>query len=394
MKVTAKCSLLMAAYYSMTCVLLSYIAYYLGSVGISDLSISILIGLSCAAGGVLQIAAGRIADRDPRWNWKRIMLLIGTGEIILAVSRLLISYQGWQCFAYGLMIVFQLIMMPMVNLASFYYPAKGIPVNFGVARGIGSAAFALVSFLTGKLTEMSGSGSLLIITVVLSALFLAAVWIMPYDENNERSADKVQSTDHAPKTKLTYFVRKYSVFTSVTVGITLLFVYHNMVNSFFIRLVEAAGGNSKSLGIALAVAAIAELPVLFLYSRISGERSNASVWLLVIAGSFFVIRGVLYIAAASVTMIYFIQLLQSVSYGLAIAAKATYADESMAAEDKATGQALMTFTDAFGCVAGSVIGGVLLDIGGIGLVLKIGLLIAFIGTIIMLITAIKGQGRR
>ena len=76
-----------------------------------------------------------------------------------------------------------------------------------------------------------------------------------------------------------------------------------------------------------------------------------------------------------------------------VAAKATYADECMASEDKTTGQALMSFTDAFGAVVGTVIGGVLMNQGGVRLMLLGGVLIAFAGTMITILAAVRGKDR-
>ena len=80
-------------------------------------------------------------------------------------------------------------------------------------------------------------------------------------------------------------------------------------------------------------------------------------------------------------MIYLVQLLQGVSFGLMVTARSTYADECMSADDKATGQSMMTFTDAFGSVAGTLIGGILLDQGGVPYMLWGGIIIALLGSI-------------
>ena len=390
MKVNGKCRILMAAYYALNCVVLSYVTYYLGSIGLSDLFISLVVGCACATGGVMQVVAGRVADQNARWNWKRLLILFGLCELVLAVSRIFIHLTEWQWFSYGLMIVFLLLMMPMVNLASFYYSSRGIPVNFGIARGIGSAVFAAASFLIGKLAGMLGSSCIPGITTVLSAVFLIAVLWMPeirMPEESEMEVNPVNNSENRMPMK--DFLTKYPVFFNMVTGLALLLVFHNMLNTFFIRIVESVDGDSRSLGIALAVAAIAELPVLFLYNRISdgGKRSSGS--LLVAACGFYVVRGFLYLFAVNVIMIYLIQLLQSVSFGLMVVAKATYADECMEPEDKTTGQALMSFTDAFGSVAGTLVGGLLINQGGIRMMLWGGVFFAVAGTVITLYARIR-----
>ncbi len=392
MKVNGKCWTLMASDYALNCVVLSYVTYYLESVGLSDLFISLVVGCACGIGGLLQVPAGRIADHNVRWNWKKLLILFGICELALAGSRVLIHQTGWQWFAYGLMIVFLLLMMPMVNQASFYYTSRGIPVNFGIARGIGSAVFAVASFLIGKLAAIMGSSCIPGITAVLSARFLAAVLFMPEIRTSAGPETPELSLEGSGnKIPMSALLRKYPVFITMVAGLSLLLVFHNMLSVFFIRLIESVGGDSRSLGIALAVAAIAELPVLFLYSRISNNGKRSSGLLLFVSCGFYVFRGILYLFAVNVVMIYLIQLLQSVSFGLMVAAKATYADECMAPEDKTTGQAFMTFTDAFGAVAGTFVGGLLMNQGGVRLLLWGGVLIAFAGTVVTLVAAVRGK---
>ena len=394
MKVNSKCRILMASYYALNCVTLSYVTYYLESLGLSDLFISLVVGSACGIAGLLQVPAGRIADRNIRWNWKKLLILFGICELALATSAVFIHQTGWQWFAYGLMIIFMMLMMPMVNQASFYYTSRGIPVNFGVARGIGSAVFAVSSFLIGKLAAMLGSNCIPAISTVLSALFLASVLLMPEisaPAGTESEGSSHEDTGKGKSMQLTDFLKKYPVFISMAAGLSLLLIFHNMLNTFFIRLIESVGGDSRSLGISLAIAAIAELPVLFLYSRISRNGKRSSGLLLPVSCGFYVIRGILYLFAANVVMIYLIQLLQSVSFGMMVAAKATYADECMAPENKTTGQALMTFTDAFGAVAGTILGGLLMNQGGIRFLLLAGVFFALAGTVVTLSAALRDR---
>ena len=144
------------------------------------------------------------------------------------------------------------------------------------------------------------------------------------------------------------------------------------------------------MGVALAIAGAVELPVLFLYSRIEGRHGLTSALLICIACVFFTVKGALFIAASGVLMIYFAQLLQSVSYGLVTAARATYANEAVAAEDATTGQAVMSMTESLSVVAGSFLGGALLTGGGVHHMLVAGTAMAAAGTIVAFIAAGKG----
>jgi PPP family 3-phenylpropionic acid transporter len=123
-------------------------------------------------------------------------------------------------------------------------------VNFGVARGIGSAVFAVSSFLIGKLAAMLGSNCIPAISTVLSALFLASVLLMPEisaPAGTESEGSSHEDTGKGKSMQLTDFLKKYPVFISMAAGLSLLLIFHNMLNTFFIRLIESVGGDSRSL---------------------------------------------------------------------------------------------------------------------------------------------------
>lgn len=388
MRINAKCSVLMAAYFAVHCIVLSYVTLYLGSIGCSDLFISIVVASGCALGGVFQIVGGRILDTSKKWNWKMILILFGLLELVLSVSRQIVQARTWQWIAYGLIIVVQLMLMPMVYLSCFDYSAKGMKVNFGFVRGIGSAAFTVFSFVIGKLASVMGSGCIPWLTSVLIALFLLSVLIMP-----DPGMPLISGQNKTSKVKISVFIRQYPAFTVMVAGLGLLMGFHNMISSFFIRVVEYLKGGSGSLGIALGIGAFAEIPVLLLYSRIKGNKENNSVKFIIVSCLFFVARSVLYLLSGNIVMICMVQLLQGVSFGLMVAARSTYADECMGTDDKATGQSMMTFTDAFGAVAGTLTGGILLNQGGVSYMLAGGIVIALLGSAIAMFAA-KGSGFR
>ena len=379
----------MGVYYMVICLITGYAAYYLGARGFSSWEIGVIYSGSCVAGGLLQAAAGKLADRDPRFFWKNQIALCSILALIISVLRLFVDGLVWEGVSYGLLIVLILIMMPMVNTACFYYTERGIDVDYGIARGTGSVCFAAASFLLGRLTAAKGEGSLLICCVVLFALTLIADLIMPQAGATVNAAEEdCAAADE--KGGRGVFVFRYPVFMLMAFGITLALVFHNMVSTYMINIMQEAGGGPDSMGLALAIAGAVELPVLFCYTRIK-KRTGLSSAILIAAGCFFfALRGGLFIAASGVLMIYFVQLLQSVSYGLVTAAKAGYANEAVSAADETTGQAVMSMTDSFGMVAGSLLGGLLLSGGGTGRMLIAGTAVAAAGTLVAFIAARAG----
>ena len=418
MKTDKKCMLLMGSFYAMNCTIISFSAYYLGKLGYKDKITGLVVALACFIGALLQVICGRVADKNPKWYWKNQLIIFAVVGLVLTSMLLFINNLFVSGIIYGILILLILLIMPMTNTACFYYSSRGVPVNFGVVRGVGSVVFAAASFLVGKTTAGWGMKAVPITALFFGIIFLLTVLSMPQasaDNRSKRSSDgqpqgstdsaskgatessPSDSSDNQPelsaigtteiKKELSSennkgFVRKYPVFIVMAVSITLVLVLHNMVNIYLIRIVERVGGDSGSLGTALGIAAIAEIPVLFLYSKVAGKKEKSAATFILIACAFFVLRGVLYIFATNIIMIYFVQLLQSVSYGLIIAAKASYADQVVEREDETTGQSVMTVTDAMSTVSGSLLGGILVDNGGVILMLWVGVAMALCGTVV------------
>jgi PPP family 3-phenylpropionic acid transporter len=388
MKENGKCCLLMGVYYMIICIVFSFAAYYLYLQGFTSRQTGLIISSSCVVGAFLQPVSGRLADSDPKWSWKNQLLLLSA--LALAVSMLRIFMDGliWEGACYILLFVLVLVMMPLVNSSCFYYKDRGISVDYGVVRGVGSISYAATSLLFGWLTAMKGPQVLALCLAVLFALLLAAAFIMPLagGPQNVRPAEikNEQSTKN--------FISAYPAVILMAAGITLGCVFHNMVATYMFDIMREAGGDSGTMGTAIAIGGAMELPALFLYTRIKEKSGLSAAALICIGCLMFVVKGVLLAAASGVVMIYFIQLLQGPSYGIVTAAKAAYAHETVAAGDETTGQAVMSMTDSFSIVAGSMLGGMLLSGGSAGRMLVAGTAMAAAGTIITIIAAKKGGG--
>ena len=159
-------------------------------------------------------------------------------------------------------------------------------------------------------------------------------------------------------------------------------LFHNMLMTYFIYAIEHVGGDSSNLGIALGLAAALEIPILFLYTRIKGN--TPSKYFLTASGIFFFAKAALFVVAQSVTMIYLIQCLQIVSYGLMAAARVYYVDETVGKKYETTGQAYMSATETIGIVLGSIIGGFLMQGFGVGALLWGGAVASFVGMVCMI----------
>ena len=88
-------------------------------------------------------------------------------------------------------------------------------------------------------------------------------------------------------------------------------------------------------------------------------------------------------------MIYLIQCLQCLAYGLMAASRVYYVDETVGEENEATGQAYIAATETIGLVLGSALGGLIMQNLGLETLLVVGTVACAAGASFMLLSNLK-----
>ncbi|MCR5748542.1 MAG: MFS transporter [Lachnospiraceae bacterium] len=375
-------SLLLGCYMMLMCVGFNFNTYYLHERDVTDGNIGILIAVSCLLAVAMQQIFGRLVDSGSL-DGKKLLLLLAFCQCLLGTGILLFRPVWAIVLMFGIILCSIQIMQPILNSFSFYYKNEGITVNFGVARGIGSLCFSGCSILLGALTDSFGGHMVPLSLALLSALIFFIILSMP-------SLKGCNVSDKAKKDPLNSFhLFDHPSFALMLFGLTLVMLFHNMVMTYFIYVIERVGGDSGDMGIAIGIAGLVEIPVLFLYAKIKGNRS--SKYFLAISGVAFFAKAVLFIFAGNILMIYFIQLLQCLAFGLMAASRVYYVDETVGKENEATGQAYTSATETIGIVLGSAIGGVIMHVGEIENLLWVGACVCLVGMVMMLVAAFRGK---
>lgn len=282
-----------------------------------------------------------------------------------------------------MLLAITLIMVPLVNSLSFYYRSCGITVNYGYARGIGSLCFSGISMLLGILTVHSGNFVVPLSYGILGAALFAVSLSFP----DLMATGKTGAVDSVSVSRRSLRLSEHKCFLWMLIGLSLVMLFHNMLMTYFIYVIERAGGNSGDMGMAVGVAAVVEIPVLFLYTRVRKDRPSAGF--LTISGFAFLLKAVLFIFAKSVGMIYLIQCLQCLAYGLMAASRVYYVDETVGEENEATGQAYIAATETIGLVLGSALGGLIMQNLGLETLLVVGAVACAAGASFMLLSNLK-----
>lgn len=387
MKTNIKYSLLQASYWMLYCIGFGYVTYYLQSFHYSAGEIGIVTAVFGLLAAVIQTKVGQIADKSTKWNWKKLLLLLGTVNLILVVVMGITTQKLAVGILFGCFLILVSSMMPLMNAACFYYQNRGISMDFGKARGFGSLSYALISLILGRLTASFGTVPVIITGVADTLLLIVITLSLSYVKTEPVQAG---SSTNSPKAQRSgNFLQKYPSFVLMLIGLVLLLTFHNALCTYMLQIIENAGGDSSSMGTALAIAAVTEIPVMFAFSFIIKKFKASS--LLFVCGAGYIVRCIFLLNASSVWMVYVAQLLQFITFALYASASVYYTNETMEESDKVTGQALMSGVATVGSVIGNLVGGWAIELSGISLMLEIMLLFTVVGTVLVAVSIKKGK---
>ena len=419
---TPKYTLVQAAYWGGYCTLHAYAAVFLLDKGFSNGSIGLLLAFANVLAVFLQPMVGGILDKAEKFDVRDAMLFFS----VLTIGISLLLYLAGNHVAFiGILFLtsymLQMVCQPLTSTLGYEFINKGYPLNFGLPRGIGSCSFAVVSMIVGNIIGKKGSGVLPICTIALFVIYLVAIWMMKIPEVSYEVARTTEKTgmdeikteqSKAEQTgtetnevkqygteankaerngvahnRFSDFVKYYPKFSVFLLSVVTIFILHSMINDFFIQIITPLGGNSTTLGYAISLAAVVELPAMAAFSMLKKKINGGTLlkWSLIL----FTVKGVLMLLAQNMVMVYVSQCFQMVSYALFIPASIDYVNQKMEDMDLVKGQAFVTGALTLGSVFGTVFGGFLLDVSTPKTMLLVGIVISAIGSIIACLSVEK-----
>ena len=357
-------------FWMLFCVSFGFISLYLQGRGLSNAGIGIVTAVSGILAALLQPLLGGITDRSNRLTWRSMILLLCVPFLLVCILMPLIPGPLAGAVFMGILILIANTTIPFVNSAHYYYTHAGEHVNFGVARGIGSGLYAVLALVIGGLAARFGIEMVPITGILISSLFIFVVFRMP--------TSKVP-VEKAPRdtTQKKGFLLRYPTFTLMLIACLLMFTTHNILNTFLLQIIQSLGGNSSQLGIALAIQAVVEVPVLFGFSKLIKRFTPKGLMLTAAFG--FALKALMYALSSSVVMIYLIQFTQMISFALFASSSVFYTSQAITKEDQTAGQAYMTSMMAAGAVLGGLTGGWLLELSSMKMMLSVNVVIAMVG---------------
>ncbi len=398
---TVRYTLINVTYFIAFCTIHAYAAVYLLDRGFTNTQIGIVLALSNVVSALLQPLVAALIDKQGFFTNRNVMMicavLIAAGSLLLLFAD---SLKAVVFIVFSFIYMVQFTYMPVMTALNFEYKRAGINIFYGLARGLGSAGFAVTSAIIGKVIEMRGVRVLLYCNVVIMLVQSVIIWFFRLPKTlsgGEIRTNPDEASKDGPKQMTTEdgngnmirFFRKYPAFMILIIATVLLFFTHNMLNDYLIQIIRPLGGSESNMGVATFIAALLELPTMAVITIISGKVSKRL--LLIIAGISFTIKALIMMFAVNIPMAYLSQAMQMFAYAVFIPASAYYVSETMSEHDQVKGQAFVTSSFTLAGVFSSLICGVILDRFGEGTMLAVGSVVSIIGTLTLAFAMLKDK---
>lgn len=341
-------------YYAAIGAFTPFTALYYRDLGFSGLQIGALTALPSLGMALFGPFWGAVSDSLAIHRLVlRVALVLGT---LLAFAASRVSEFG---SLFPLMVVLAFAVVPAAPLLDSYGVtiSERLGQSYGRLRVWGSLGFMVSVLVVGRLMgERVSSLVLGAYAACLGLTLLSVVGIPSLTERHPRSLlGGLKAVAHNRPLLLLLLVSYL-----LSSGAAIMYIFLG------IRLREI-GGSANIVGVAFALSAVSELPVVafggWLLDRLGAPR------LIGLALCVYIVRFAAFSTISEPEWMLPVQLLHGLSYGAFLMASVTLAHRLAGREHAATAQALLTaMSFGFGSITGSIAGGALLDqVGTVGL---------------------------
>lgn len=345
--------------------LFSYANPYLTEkLGLTDTAAGLIMGVATGMAFLLQPLLTMLADRT-RFRVRQVLLL-SSAVSSLSAAAALIPWPGRAVTAvlFALSCVALQVLPAFANALGMQEMRAGKRVDFGLARGIGSVCFGLGAKAATPLIAWLGMDAVALMGAVTAAGVLAATALFPAVSGTSARPEETERPDGALE-----FFRKDRRFAVLLVGIVLLYIGHNVLSNCMFRIAQLKLGSTDQTaatavqGTTLMIAAVAELPTMFLFTK-AVRRVRCDI-LLLISCAFMTLRLALTLLLPGAWGLYLVQLTQLPGFALFAVSTVYYVGSVVEKRNVVKGQTYLAAANTFGCLLAYVLGGALIDAMGV-----------------------------
>ena len=368
-------------YWALSCSTYAFANSYFTYKGFGISDVGNVLAISSLISVIIQPLMAKLIEKNENFTVKKFII---HSLFIIAITSIVIFSINNKLL---ILIFYVILVTSLLNAQTYLYTFifeyinSGYKVNFGFARGVGSVSFAMTSLFLGKVGDKIGFAFVLSIILILLILSF---------NNLENKIKEYKKNDKNEKDSIIDFFKRNKHFSLVLVGIVFIMMTHSLINTFMLNITESLGKGSEEVGIGLMIAAMVELPVMYLIVYLNKKLGYVNLFK-IFAISFVVkiLITILSVLTNNIYLFYIAQFTQSSAYAIYLPATVYYTNDVINEEERVKGQAYMGITSIIGGILGNFLGGVIIEKSSVIIMLYFTLLIGIIGMFIILMAAKK-----
>ena len=338
-------------------ILFSYGNQYLTErLHLTDTAAGLVLAAATALSFLLQAPLTTLAERTEA---RRVLALSAGCSAGCALLTLLPLGTVATAVLFALSCVFLQVMPSFSNALGMAGIRSGQTINFGLARGLGSASYGVSARLAAPLIGWMGRQAIPLSGAVMALGVGVTVLLFP-----RASRSDAAEPEETPDSAAVFFCNNRRFFL-LLIGLVLLYTGHNVLCNGMFRIAQSKlpGGDADAAtelqGTALLIAALAELPTMFLFTRML-RRVRCDVWLALSSG-FMTLRLLLTLIVPSPVGLCLAQVTQMLGYALLAVSSVYYVGTIIKRRNVVKGQTYLGATVTLGNVLAYGLGGALTD---------------------------------
>lgn len=376
----------------------SFASLFLLTCGYSNTDIGIIVAVCNVAAVFLQPLMADIADRSKRFSLVSVSSIATVILMVLCLGTFVLQQKSA-----ALTVIFILLMggnislQPLFNSLCFKLQECGIPINFGVGRSIGSLAYSILVMFLGTLAEEKGIFVLSLTAEITMAFTLASLALVTWQfrkasaatgTTKSATAEVLADGDaEAEEINLIQFVKRNKIFMVLMIGVLGIYFSNGVLNTFMLQVIQPLGGTAEDMGQIFSIMAFLEIPTMMFFEQINRKFSCQT--LMKVAGIGYVAKTAIIWRASSVHMVLAAQFIQPFAFALLLPAIVKLIGVSMSKGEAVKGQALFTTITTVAYIVCSLVGGVILDQWGSGILMTIATVFTAVGAVVILLVVDK-----
>ena len=363
-------------YWAIFCLMVAFTSVFLLHKGLSNSVIGLILGTSYLLSALLQPVVGSFFSSHSISRGKGIAVIY----MPVALFAFAVRFLPLNAYVVGILMVFmitvQSMLQPSVNALYQSMETVDKPVNFGLARGMGSLSYALSSFVTGRLLAIFDPPIPPLMYLIAVILLIVLLFVIPTGDG--RSLAGGSSGENMSYKEMLHAYPHLRLFVP---GMICLFLTYSFIDSFLVQILMNIGGNSSDLGTAITASAILELPAMVIYAWLCEKGGGLTVFR--ISMWIWLAKDILTALATSPGQLFLVQMMGFACTAIYVPGMMFYMRRSLPPILLLRGATLAGTATTLGSLIATLVGGWLMDHAGVHNALLLVQVPAVVGTLLM-----------